>query len=84
MKKINFKFFLERIRKDKLFKKLSLEGIERNRTSRNMEDVKSIKPAPASNDYWTYYPGPVADTNDYMSSASVPLALSVALDLIEI
>jgi hypothetical protein len=82
MKKIEFKFFLERLRNDVKFKKLSLEGIERNKTSTNLEDKKNLKPSPASNDYWTYYPGPVADTNDYMSSASLPLA--VALDLIEI
>lgn len=84
MNKITFKFFLERINKDLLLKKLSLEGIKRNKTSVNMEDMKSIRMAPASNDYYTYYPGPVADTNDYMATASIPLALSVALDLIEI
>lgn len=81
-KKIEFKFFLERLRNDVKFKKLSLEGLQRNKTSLNLEDMKNIKASPVSNDYWTYYPGPVADTNDYMSSASLPMA--VALDLIEI
>ena len=82
MPKLTFKFFLERLRKDKEFRKLSLLGLIRNKTSFNMEEQKWIKMAPASNDYWTFYPGPVADSNDYMATAS--LSVAVALDLIEI
>jgi hypothetical protein len=84
MAKINFKFFRDRLAKDQLFKKLSREGIQRDKTAVNMDQVKFIKLPPASNDYYTFYPGPPADSNDYMATANIPLTLAIALDWVDI
>lgn len=72
MPKITFKFFLEQIKKNEEFKKLSKLGLQRNKVSPNMEDMKNIKLPPASNDYWIFY------------GKKDILPLLVGLDLIEV